>query len=232
MPDGLGPRGQRVYHSLRYRLASAELTPGARLGSHLTLAAEFDVSPVTMRRVLAQLEREGLIWLRQGRGTFVRHKTGPGVMVVDIDRSAREELLRHVQELGYRGAAAAGPDEGLAMLKQDPAISLVLADVRLPDIASGVDFVRAVHHRRPNLWLAMVICQMRDLDELHGTRESPVLFLSKPVCGPQLNRVLRLVLHPPVPLAQHEGSSIDGPSPPLVAMGEGAAPSGIQRSDE
>jgi diguanylate cyclase (GGDEF)-like protein/PAS domain S-box-containing protein len=43
-----------------------------KIPAHLELAKEFGVAPFTVRQVLAHLEREGLVSVEQGRGTFVR----------------------------------------------------------------------------------------------------------------------------------------------------------------
>ncbi len=54
-----GPRAQRVYVSLRERIARGELAAGAKLPPHIELATQYGVAPLTMRQVLARLEAEG-----------------------------------------------------------------------------------------------------------------------------------------------------------------------------
>lgn len=192
MADDLGPRAQRVYRSLHDRIVREELTPGTQLASHLDLAEEFGVSPVTMRRVLAELESDGLVSRQQGRGTFIQRVTRSGVLVVDDDAPTLQVLLAHAQAAGHRGIGATGPDEALAVLQEDPAIALVLTDVRMPDTETGIRFIRALHHRWPDVPVAAVTGYARDLDQLLGTPECPVLVLSKPVWAHQIQAVLRL----------------------------------------
>ncbi len=61
---------------IRKRILDGVWEPGDRLPSIPELAAEFDVAVVTVRNALAVLENEGLVWRRQGRGTFVTDQAG------------------------------------------------------------------------------------------------------------------------------------------------------------
>jgi DNA-binding GntR family transcriptional regulator len=71
----LGPRARRVYTVLRDGLRSGEVAPGAKLPSHTELADQFGVTTLTVCRVLAHLEQEGLVTHEHGRGTFARTGT-------------------------------------------------------------------------------------------------------------------------------------------------------------
>ncbi|HZR99074.1 MAG TPA: GntR family transcriptional regulator [Chloroflexota bacterium] len=192
----LGPRSGRVYALLRERILEGELTPGTKLPPHTELAAEFGVAPLTLRHVLASLEEEGLVSREQGRGTFVRARSAPAVLIVDDDALMRGLLHERVARGGYRPVEADGPTTGLAALEQDPDIALVLSDIRMPASADGIGFIRAVRRRWPALPLAAVTGYPADLDELHGTPECPVLILPKPFRVGQIDEVLRLALRP------------------------------------
>src|SRR6266545_5469796 len=61
LANGLGPRALRVYEALHHSIRSGELQPGAQLPTIPLLAADFGVSPVTIRNVQTRLEEEGLI---------------------------------------------------------------------------------------------------------------------------------------------------------------------------
>ena len=76
---GMGPLAQRIYATLLDRLGG--LAAGTRLPTLVDLVAEFRVAPMTVRQVLARLEQEGHISLQQGRGTFVRERVLPTVLV-------------------------------------------------------------------------------------------------------------------------------------------------------
>ncbi|MGH3802799.1 MAG: GntR family transcriptional regulator [Pseudonocardiaceae bacterium] len=64
----------RIADKLRERLA--DVAPGSALPSETSLAAEFGVVRNTVRRALAELEREGLIMTLPGRGRVASDPTG------------------------------------------------------------------------------------------------------------------------------------------------------------
>ncbi|HZG69801.1 MAG TPA: GntR family transcriptional regulator [Herpetosiphonaceae bacterium] len=191
-----GPRAQRVHTLLRERIAAGELAVGAKLPAHTALAVEYGVSPLTMRQVLAHLEAEGLVSREHGRGTFVRAPALPAVLIVEDDASMRALLEEYVTRGGYRPVAAPTAAEGLAHLVEDRSIALVFSDVRVPDMDVGRDFIRTVRRRWPALPLVAITGYPRDLDELVGTPDWPVLILSKPFWPHQIEETLRLVLRP------------------------------------
>ena len=86
---------RRVYLTLRDRISSGELTPGTRLPSEPDLAELHDVSRVTIRRALAELEREGLISRRPGAGTFITARMIKRPIVADLSNA-----LAHLVEMG------------------------------------------------------------------------------------------------------------------------------------
>jgi CheY-like chemotaxis protein len=190
----LSPRAQRAYTSLRERILQGELLPGTKLPSHLELAGTFGIAPLTMRQVLAHLDEEGLVSREQGRGTFVRARLAPGVLIVEDDAEMRALLRLHVTQAGYRALQAGDPVEALALLEQDKKIALIFSDVRMPTQAEGVEFIRAVARRWPDLPLAAITGYPDDLSGLHGTRECPILILAKPIWSHQIDRALRLAI--------------------------------------
>jgi CheY-like chemotaxis protein len=76
----------------------------------------------------------------------------------------------------------------------DPGITLVFSDVRMPNKEDGIEFIRAVRRRWPQLPLAVLTGFTDDLSELHGTPEWPILVLSKPVWALQIQEAMRLAL--------------------------------------
>ena len=63
---------QFVYKSLLGQIESHCLIPDTRLPPEAVLAKNFSVSRMTVRKALAQLEAEGLIYCRPGVGSFVK----------------------------------------------------------------------------------------------------------------------------------------------------------------
>ena len=68
---GRPPRYHQIAQSLRERMVSGQLAPGARLDNQRRLAQDFGVTLMTLRHALEVLERDGLIARRHGLGTFV-----------------------------------------------------------------------------------------------------------------------------------------------------------------
>jgi two-component system, chemotaxis family, chemotaxis protein CheY len=56
------------------------------------------------------------------------------VLVVDDDRAVREVFERSLQLAGFEVVVAAGGEEGLQILRNDPSICLVLLDLNMPDV--------------------------------------------------------------------------------------------------
>ncbi len=64
-------RTHEVAAALRSRITQGELRAGMRLPSERTLAAQLNVSRVTVVRALTRLRLDGLLVTRHGAGTFV-----------------------------------------------------------------------------------------------------------------------------------------------------------------
>jgi GntR family transcriptional regulator len=68
-PDA--PAYRRIQYALRKRIEAGELQPGDAVPSERELARNNEVSLMTARHALAELEHEGLVDRRRGAGTFV-----------------------------------------------------------------------------------------------------------------------------------------------------------------
>lgn len=112
MPGVESSKARQVYLLLRDRIASGDLGDGGALPGEQTLAVEHGVSRVTVRRALAELEREGLVSRRRGAGTFVLGDCGAKPIAADISdvlanlaAMGRETAVR-LLDFGYRAAPA------------------------------------------------------------------------------------------------------------------------------
>ena len=65
----------QVASVMRRRIEVGVWPPGERIPSLEELSGEFSVARTTVRQAVAKLEDEGLIWRKQGKGTFVNEKT-------------------------------------------------------------------------------------------------------------------------------------------------------------
>jgi GntR family transcriptional regulator len=96
--DAVEPlKARRMYLLLRERILNGELEPGSRLPGELSLAAEYGISRVTVRRALDTLASDGLIDRRPGSGTFVREGNSVQPIVADLSN-----VLSHLVEMGRR----------------------------------------------------------------------------------------------------------------------------------
>src|SRR4051795_6395636 len=76
---------QQIVDGLKREVSEGRLQPGAALPSFRQLAEDLLVSVITVKRAYEELEREGIIYRRQGLGTFVSEK--------GADRSREAKLL-------------------------------------------------------------------------------------------------------------------------------------------
>ncbi len=95
MPGVEPSKTRQVYLLLRDRIAGGTFAEGAALPPEQSLAAEHAVSRITVRRALAELEREGLIVRRQGAGTFATPRHDPKPMVADLS-----DVLANIVAMG------------------------------------------------------------------------------------------------------------------------------------
>ena len=61
----------QIKEQIRHRIAVGELQAGDEIPSIRALAAEIRVSVITIKRAYLELEHEGVIQTRQGRGSYV-----------------------------------------------------------------------------------------------------------------------------------------------------------------
>ena len=97
-----GPLYEQIVDGLRREISEGRLQPGAPLPSFRGLAEELLVSVITVKRAYEELEREGIIYRRQGLGTFVADAAAA---------RSREAKTAHALDLfrqGAREAAEAG----------------------------------------------------------------------------------------------------------------------------
>lgn len=71
MPVEFVPLYQQVINDINAKIADGRLRPGDRLPSTAALAAEYDVSPGTVRFAINRLLDRGVLRGHQGLGVFV-----------------------------------------------------------------------------------------------------------------------------------------------------------------
>jgi GntR family transcriptional regulator len=87
----------QLMEQIRRRIAVGDWGPGQEIPSIRALAASTRVSVITIKRAYQELERDGVIVTRQGRGTFVSENVAPGR---DLRARELDERLAAVARLG------------------------------------------------------------------------------------------------------------------------------------
>jgi GntR family transcriptional regulator len=119
------PMYLQIIEQIRHRIAIGDWPPGLELPSIRVLAAGTQVSVITVKRAYLELERDGVIVTRQGRGSFVAEQT-------DLSqRLHRGELDQHLAEAARVGHV-------LGLTKEEMVARLETAiDSRNPGGGSG-----------------------------------------------------------------------------------------------
>ncbi|MBN1240547.1 MAG: GntR family transcriptional regulator [Gammaproteobacteria bacterium] len=68
----------QIMEQIRHRIAIGDWQPGQEIPSIRALAVDTQVSVITVKRAYLELEREGLIVTRQGRGTYIANDANLG----------------------------------------------------------------------------------------------------------------------------------------------------------
>ena len=104
-----GASGVPVYLQIKeqvlHAIARGELSPGDQLPTVREVAVDLEINPNTVNRAYADLEREGVLTSRRGRGTFIsdrrRHAgdvAAQRTRIRDISRRA----LGEARSLGFK----------------------------------------------------------------------------------------------------------------------------------
>lgn len=105
-PAAPGTLYEQIVSGLKRAIGDRKLAPGDALPSFRQLAEESLVSVITVKRAYEELEREGIIYRRQGLGTFVAENGGDRSREVKIEhaRSLLRDALREATEAGMKPA--------------------------------------------------------------------------------------------------------------------------------
>ena len=104
-PAAAGPLYQQIVDGLKREISEGRLAAGTPLPSFRQLAEKLMVSLITVKRAYEELERVGIIFRRQGLGTFVAENGDDRSRQIKARRA--EELMRQA----IREASEAGLKE-------------------------------------------------------------------------------------------------------------------------
>jgi len=105
---------QQILDGIKREISEGRLAPGSPLPSFRGLAEDLLVSVITVKRAYEELEREGIIYRRQGLGTFVSDM-GHG-RSREVKKTRARELL---QEASREGREAGLSDREIVQLLRD-----------------------------------------------------------------------------------------------------------------
>lgn len=97
-PATPGPLYRQIVTGFTRVISEGQLPPGSALPSFRSLAEELLVSLITVKRAYDELERDGIIYRRQGLGTFVAEQG---------HAASRQTKLRNARDLFKRAAKEA-----------------------------------------------------------------------------------------------------------------------------
>jgi GntR family transcriptional regulator len=98
------PLHAQISRQIRARILAHELTDGEPLPSIRVVAREHKVSVITVKRAFEDLEREGLIYSRRGKGFFV----------ASIPREAKQKIAEERLAAALSGLLDEALAEGLS----------------------------------------------------------------------------------------------------------------------
>jgi GntR family transcriptional regulator len=99
-----GPLYAQIVEGLKREISEGRLNPGAALPSFRALAEELLVSLITVKRAYQDLESEGIIYRKQGLGTFV--SDNGLARSREVKRLQAEDLLRQALREGVEAGLA------------------------------------------------------------------------------------------------------------------------------
>ncbi len=87
----------QVIEQVKRRVAVGDLPPGTELPSIRELAASLKISVITIKRAYLELERDGVIMTRQGKGSVIADRPG---LQASIQEAELREHIEQVVSLG------------------------------------------------------------------------------------------------------------------------------------
>lgn len=102
------PMYLQIIEQIRQKVAVGDWPAGTEIPSIRQLAVELKVSVITVKRAYLELEREGVILTRQGKGSTVAEGSGlgPKLLREDLDEHLRQAALL-AERLGLSTTALA-----------------------------------------------------------------------------------------------------------------------------
>ncbi|MGD8782314.1 MAG: GntR family transcriptional regulator [Ignavibacteria bacterium] len=105
------PLYEQIERIIKERIKSGKLKAGSQIGSHHELSKEFNVSLITVKKALANLVKDGVLFTRIGKGTYVAEQTRPkidiskhktiGLVLRDLKHPFFSMIVHSIEERAY-----------------------------------------------------------------------------------------------------------------------------------
>ena len=100
-PRSKAPIYEQLKEQLRWQITMGYLAPGEALPSVRSLSSELGINPNTIQKAYREMEQEGLIHSRPGRGSFVTSAIGEQQRKQrEAQLAVLEKELRKAKEMG------------------------------------------------------------------------------------------------------------------------------------
>jgi LacI family transcriptional regulator len=109
--ENAAPLYLQIVDDIKSKITSKELKAGNRLRSHVELASSYGVSLITVKKALATLVNENIVFSRAGKGTYVaqraagaRQKGRPtiGLVIQDVRSPFFSRVILGVEDAAYK----------------------------------------------------------------------------------------------------------------------------------
>ncbi len=98
------PVYRQIYEAVVRALGAGQLEASERMPTIHDLAARLQINPNTVVRAYKDLERDGYLFARRGRGTFTSAR--PLALAAASSKAAQRKVLRHIYDRAMAEAAA------------------------------------------------------------------------------------------------------------------------------
>ena len=110
------------------------------------------------------------------------------VLVVEDEPLIRMATIAFVEEIGLQAIGAGDGEQALSILRNDPEIGVLLADLGLPGM-TGHQLIEQAVRLKPDL--KIVVITGRSAEQAAGQIPAHAAYLSKPFTLAQLRRILK-----------------------------------------
>lgn len=161
-------------------------------GGHMEIDSKIGRG-TTVKIYLPRAQDGGVASTRGFELPVVQRERAESVLVVEDDAEVRDRVVAMLSELGYRARQAEDGPSALAILEDEPEISLLFTDLVLPGGMSGPMLAAEARARRPELKVLFTSGYDSAGTVVRGHPEEAAQILEKPYRKVQLAQALQTI---------------------------------------